>query len=68
MNEAKAFERYIRTKLEAEVDRIRRALGEGAGLGDLSYHAQLIGQIAGIELAKDVVTSNITTFLQEELD
>lgn len=68
MNEVKAYERFVRTKLEAEVELLRRALGQGAGLGDLSYHAQLVGKIAGLELAKDVLKENTSVFVKEQLD
>lgn len=68
MNEVKAYERFVRTKLEAEIDNLRRALGQGAGLGDLPYHAQLVGKISGLEFAKDILKENTSVFLKEQLD
>jgi len=68
MNEIKAYERFVSTKIESEIVRIRESLGRGAGLGDPLFHAQLVGQIAGLEMTKSILHDNTSIYIKEQGD
>ena len=68
MNEIKAYERFVSTKIESEIGKIREALGNGVGLGDPLYHAQLVGQVTGLEMTKSILHDNTSVYIKEQGD